>query len=326
MKSFLYLSIAAGLILPACQQENPSVAATAITQDAPGKPKAITATKVAYGPLQEAKCYKLFNGYNSSDDFEASGIYALGSYYYVVFDNRFKIGQVLSSLPINSSANSLVGSGSGSSNFEGIAYDNYGTPNWYVGIETEKNGSSYYPKIREYDLSLNYQSASWTDVAFSSANSNKGFEGIAYIRRNSQDYLLGLVEGTGKICVMLQNGSSWTKVAEFYVPAIFTDYSDIALYGNKLAVLSQEDARVWVGTLSSTSWAVTGNSTVYTFPTGDSNGNVGAVYGTKVLYANMEGVSFINDSTIVTCTDKADSSQPSYQQYKEQSIQTWKLR
>ena len=81
---------------------------------------------------------------------------------------------------------------------------------------------------------------------------------------------------------------------------------------------------LWVGTLSSTSWATIGSGTVYQFPKGSSAGVVGA--GSNVLYGNVEGVSFINDSTIVTCTDKASNSQPSYQSYKDQSIQIFKLR
>ena len=282
------------------------------------------ATKTLWGPLLESRVYKLLSGYNSSDDFEASGVYTLGNYFYVVFDNRYKIGKFLNTLPQNSNSNSLLSSGSGNSNFEGITYDNYGTPHWYVVEEAVKNGSIWYPRIRQYSSSMNYQSSQWTDYAFNSSNNSKAFEGIAYIRRNNNDYLLSIVEGTGAIAVMLQTGNTWTKVTEFFLPVTFTDYSDIALYGSKLAVVSQEDAQMWVGELSSTSWTTTGSGTVYDFPKGSSTGIVGG--GNLTIYANEEGVSFVDDSTVVTCSDKAASSQPSYQTYKDQSVQIFRLR
>jgi len=78
-----------------------------------------------------------------------------------------------------------------------------------------------------------------------------------------------------------------------------------------------------MGTLSSTSWSITGPGKAYQFPLGDTNGNVGA--GDSVLYANVEGISFMDDSTIVVCSDKAKSSQPSYQQIKDQSVHIFRL-
>ena len=321
MKPIIFCSgIAILMSLSACHRSN---VGTVQNSGNTTLPMAV-ATKTLYGPLNESKVYKLLNGYNSNDDFEASGVVAQGDYFYVVFDNRYKIGKILNSLPQNSSSNSLLSSGSGSSNFEGIAYDNYGTPNWYVVEECVKNGNTWYPRVREYDDNMNYQSNQWTDYPFNSTTNNKAFEGIAYTRRNNQDYLLSIVEGTGAIAVMQQNGSTWNKVAEFYLPVSFNDYADIALYGNKLAVVSQEDAQLWVGELSATSWATTGSSTVYDFPKGNSSGVVGA--GNLVIYGNVEGVSFINDSTIVTCTDKMASSQPAYQSYKDQSVQLFRLR
>lgn len=64
-------------------------------------------------PVGEAKVYKLIPGYDSDDDFEASGVQYLNGYFYVVFDNRFKIAKIKSTLPINSSGNTLLSSGSG---------------------------------------------------------------------------------------------------------------------------------------------------------------------------------------------------------------------
>lgn len=275
------------------------------------------------GPLLEKKFYKLFPGYNHADNFEASGVYALGNRYYAVFDNRWEIGSVLSALPENSAANTLTGSGSGSSNFEAISYDPNAPGRFYVTVESEAHNGAYYPRVRQYDAALTVQSTLWTDVPFSSANSNKAFEGAAYVRRGTDDYLLGLVEGTGAIKVLNKTSAGWITVATMQVPVTFGDYSDLDIRGTRVVVTSQQDARVWIGALDPTAWRFAGGGAIYLFPTGDAAGNVGA--GNYRLYANVEGVSWVNDSTLVCVSDKADATQPSYQQFKEQSIHVFRV-
>ncbi|HVI45768.1 MAG TPA: hypothetical protein VM802_12910 [Chitinophaga sp.] len=275
-------------------------------------------------PVAEAKVYKLLPGYDKSEKFEASGVYYLNGYFYVVCDNRYKIAKIKSTLPINSSDNTLLGSGSGDSQFEGITYNSTAPARFYVVEETVQNGSTYQPRIREYDAAMSYLSSKWADYYFSSSNSNKGFEGIASVYRGGVEYMLGLVEGTGKIPVLKKTSTQWQKVAEITLPASasFGDYSDLTLYGNKIAITSQEDSRLWIGTLSDTSWSVSGGIT-YSFPTGNDQGVVGP--GGKVLYANVEGVSFLSATRIVVVSDKAKSDQPSYQTYKDQSVHIFDL-
>ncbi|HVD99510.1 MAG TPA: SdiA-regulated domain-containing protein [Cytophagaceae bacterium] len=305
----------------ACKKNSPAPAAEEKTNYAEMR---ISGATVLGAPVAEAKIYKLIPGYDHTDDFEASGVYYLNGYFYIVFDNRFKIGKIKSTLPENSSQNTLLSSGSGSSDFEGISYDDNNTVNFFVVQEAEKNGSAYQPEIREYDANMNYQNSKWADYYFTSDNSNKGFEGIAWTFRNGQDYLLGLVEGTGVIAVLQKTSSNWTKVAEIALPSsvTFDDYSDITLHGNTVAITSQEDSQLWIGTLSSTSWQITGG-TAYEFPKGSSAGVVGA--GSNVLYGNIEGISFISPTQIVVVSDKAKSDQPSYQTYKDQSVHIFNL-
>ena len=288
----------------------------------------MTGAHILGAPVAEAKMYKLLPGFDHTDDFEASGVYYLSNYLYVACDNIYKIAKIKSTLPINSSQNSLLSTGapgSGSSGFEGITYDSHGTVNWFVVQESVQNGSVYQPRINEYDGSMNYQDRAWADYYFNSSNNNKAFEGIAWVYRGGEDYLLGLVEGTGKIAVIKKTSGDWVLVDSITLPSnvTFTDYSDIAVKGDTVAILSQEDSQFWLGTLSSTSWSITGPGTVYEFPTGDVNGNVGP--GGLVLYGNAEGISFISDGQVVICSDKAKSSQPSYQQFKDQSVHIFSL-
>ncbi|MGK4567281.1 hypothetical protein [Flavobacterium sp. 3HN19-14] len=285
----------------------------------------IAGATVLSAPVAEAKLYKLLPGYDSDDDFEASGVYYLDGYFYIPCDNLYKIAKIKSTFPQNSSQNSMLSSGSGTSNFEGIAYDSNGTPNFFVVEESVSKGSGVYqPRIREYNSSMTYQNNMWADYNFTSSNSNKAFEGISWVFRGGEDYLLGLVEGTGKIPVLKKTSSKWELVAEITLPSsvTFNDYSDIAVYGNKVAITSQEDSQIWIGTLSSTSWTITGG-TAYELPKGSSSGVVGA--GSNVLYGNIEGISFISATQIVVVSDKAKSDQPSYQDYKDQSVHIFNL-
>ncbi|MGY0038744.1 hypothetical protein [Pedobacter sp. NJ-S-72] len=124
--------------------------------------------------------------------------------------------------------------------------------------------------------------------------------------------------------VLKKTSSQWQKVSEIVLPssASFSDYSDLTISGNKVAITSQEDSKLWIGTLSGTEWALTGGKT-YSFPTGNSSGVVGS--GNNVLYGNVEGVSFISDTQIVVVSDKAKSDQPSYQKFKDQSVHVFNL-
>ncbi|XZF13512.1 hypothetical protein ACTHGU_17165 [Chitinophagaceae bacterium MMS25-I14] len=313
------------MIALSCNKNAEQASTPALTTKAGIKSHAkITGATMLGAPVAEKKIYKLLPGYNSGDDFEASGVYYLDGYFYIACDNRYKIAKIKMSLPENSNDNTLLSSGSGDSNFEGITYDNNNTPNFFVVEESVKNGSSYQPRIREYDGSMNYQNSMWADYYFTSSNNNKAFEGIAWVFRGGDDYILGLVEGTGKIPVLKKTSSQWQKVAEITLPSsvTFNDYSDIAIYGNKVAITSQEDAQLWIGTLSDTTWEITGG-TAYEFPHGSSSGVVGA--GSDVLYGNIEGVSFINANQIVVVSDKAKSDQPSYQTYKDQSVHIFNI-
>lgn len=318
---FLIPMVAAAACVASCNKANLT------TTPAPLKTQTTSRINNAImldAPVAEAKIYKLLKNYDSGDDFEASGVYYLNGYFYIPCDNRYKIPKIKSTLPINSNDNSMLSSGSGSSNFEGITYDSHNTANFFVVEESVEHNGAYQPRIREYDEDMNYQNSKWVDYYFNSDNKNKAFEGIAWVFRNGDDYILGLVEGTGKIPVLKKTNNDWVLVDSISLPpsVTFDDYSDITVYGNKVAITSQEDAQLWIGTLSDNSWSITGG-TAYDFPRGNSDGVIGA--GNDILYGNIEGVSFINDNQIVVVSDKAKSSQPDYQKIKDQSVHIFNL-
>ncbi len=298
------------LVFVSCKKEKPSVSGP-ITLEA---------------PIKESKVYKLFSGYSDKDMFEASGIKYMGDHFYVVFDNTYKVASIQQSLVPYGVANILSGGSISSSNYEGVAYDYDGSPNIYVVAENQSHNGQYSPRIYKYDLTLHEGDSAWAPYSFTSSFKNKGFEGLTFYHRNNKDYLLGLSEANGNIIVMEANGSDWKYISTMPFPQsmAMNDYSDIDISETgAIAVTSQESSKLWIGKLSGTDWQLDGEGTLYTFPTGDENGNVGK--GSNVLYGNVEGVSFISDSQVVICSDKASSDQPYYQTFKEQSISIFSI-
>lgn len=277
-------------------------------------------------PIQEAKFYQLIPGYTDADKFEASGVKYANGNFYVIFDNMTKIATINPSLVVGSSSHTLSAGTTTNSNFEAITYDNIGTTHFFVSDENELHGSVYSPKILQYDAIFASLNTQWAPYDFTETNKNKGFEGLTWLQRSGNDYMLGLCEGSGTIIVMKKNGSSWVYLTSFAMPPNtgMTDFSDMDIAASgRVAITSQESSKLWIGQLNPTSWAFVDSGVIYNFPTGDDNGNIGK--GTNILYGNVEGVSFINDTKIVVCSDKMSNSQPSYLQYKEQTISIFNL-
>ena len=285
-------------------------------------------TTTLSAPIIEKKIYKLLPGYNKKDSFEASGIYALEDYFYVVCDNLNKIAKINAALSNNNDLNTIIATGSPLSNnsgYEGITYDNNNTPNFFVVEEAVKNGKTYSPRISEFDQSLNFKKRMWVEFDFKTKNANKGFEGIAWVHREGEDFMLGLIEGTGEIPVFKKTDKKWAFVSMIHLPSAvsFSDYSDIALYNNKVAITSQTDSKIWIGTLSPDSWNISDGLT-YNFPKGDKQGNI-TKDGTYSVYGNVEGVSFISANKIVVCSDKVKSDQAAYTLSKSETVSVFVL-
>jgi len=285
-----------------------------------------TAVSQLSAPIQEAKFYQLIPGYTDADKFEASGVKYANENFYVIFDNMPKIATINPSLSVGSSSHTLSAGTLTNSNFEAITYDNNGTTHFFISDENELHGSVYSPKILQYDASFGSLNSQWAPYDFPETDKNKGFDGLTWLQRSGNDYMLSLCEGSGKIIVMKKNGAVWSFLTSFMMPSNtgMTDFSDIDITtSGRVAVTSQESSKLWIGQIQPTAWAFADTGVVYNFPTGDDNGNIGK--GTNILYGNVEGVSFITETQIVICSDKMSNSQPSYQQFKEQTISIFNL-
>lgn len=235
-------------------------------------------------------------------DYQTSGVQIMGGYLYVIFDNNDRVAKLPTSLGYGSGVYTPGTLSDPDMQYEGITFDNHNTAHFYLVSEASTTGTVVQLDGTGSAQGEEYQS---TDVTF--AAENTGFEGVAWLRRNNNDYLLGLCEGgncgdetsdaiPGRIKVLRQEGSSWVTEANISLPLVgfsFSDYSDIALYpygtDYKLAITSQESKRVWVGLLSGTSWSI-GGGAVYDFPSS--------------AYCNIEGVTFLSATRLAMVSDK----------------------
>jgi hypothetical protein len=260
---------------------------------------------------------------------EASGVFARGRDCLVIFDNYRRVACVDRSLSTASVRNRWVGRARAGEGYEDIAYSPH-TKRYYLLVEAEKHSDGTYKAvIDELDEAFAYTERRWVDIEFEKRNT--GLEGLAAVRWRSENYLLALCEGNrcrggkkgrkpggGRLHVLQKKGAWWSSLASIKLPRRlrFEDYAAVALRGDRIAVVSQQTARLWVGTLRPGDWAIVGAGRQYDFPRTKRG---------KRQYCTVEGVSWISDDTLVMVSDKSKSYQPGRCNRKEQSIHIFQL-
>jgi hypothetical protein len=285
--------------------------------------------------VREEKFYKLFKGYQKNFRFEGSGVFAKENFFYVVFDNSKAIGVIESSLKEINDSNFLKGNVFEKSNYEGITFRELEPSSFYVMVESLERNNAYYPAIVKLDLELNFQEQKF--VRFELEKKNKGLEGISFITRNGENFILGLCEGNfcnsdkektrgnGRIQVLKETAEEWVVVAEIKLPRSinFLDYSDMDIENGRIAIVSQVSSALWVGELHPEKWEILEKGTVYYFPFGDRDGNAGL--GGEIIYCNIEGVSWFGLHEIVVVSDKRNEDQEKWCKHKEEMIHIFEI-
>ena len=138
---------------------------------------------------------------------------------------------------------------------------------------------------------------------------NTGFEGLSAVRWRGQDFLLALCEGNrcragragrkpggGRLHLLKCSSKLWKPVARIKLPpaVAFEDYSAVAMRGRRIAVLSQQSSRLWIGTLRFGDWTIADEGTTYEFPR-TKNG--------KIKYRMLEGLCWLTDRSFVCVSD-----------------------
>ena len=183
--------------------------------------------------------------------------------------------------------------------------------------------------IEECDEQFGHRRRGWVDFPFEERNT--GFEGLSALRWQGRDYLLALCEGNrcragrkgrkpggGRIHVLQKKGAGWQPIAKIKLPrrVMFEDYSAVAIRGDRIAVVSQTTAKLWLGTLRRSDWTIAGRGRLYEFPLTKKG---------KRQYCTVEGVSWLSANTLVMVSDL---SKPDYKACcgrKDQSIHVFRL-
>jgi hypothetical protein len=272
--------------------------------------------------IREEKLYRLLPGRKKSSRLEASGVaLADETTALVVFDNLNWVARIDLSLEKNP-RNVLLPAPSLGPGFEDIAIDKSEQRVFCLVESVEDFDGHLRGFVAEYNVEGKYLQCIRLHTQFEKAN--KGFEGLAHLRRGQEEWLYALCEGNlgtsakkggGRIDVFVRGeDGGWEGTHQIKLPkeAEFSDYSALAYDYGKIAVTSQESARLWVAELDEDKKIfVPGSGRRYRFP--------------SKSYGNIEGIAWLSDDTIVAVSDRAKSNQPDRCKKKDQSIHIFRI-
>jgi len=272
--------------------------------------------------IREEKLYRLLPGKKKSDRLEASGVALLDEESaLVIFDNLNLIARIDLSFK-HGKRNQLFPAPSIGEGFEDIAIDHEGKQVFCVIETMEDTDGKYRGFVSEYDPEGRIQRCERLETVFTSPN--KGFEGLAFLRRGGKQILYAMCEGN--LCTNAKTGGgriqaftrtregSWKWSHEVKLPksAEFEDYAGITYRDGRLAVVSQASSRIWIGSVDEEARKIVKNSgSVYRFP---AKG-----------YGNVEGIAWLSDDMIVAVSDQKKKQQPEVCARKDQSIHIFRI-
>jgi hypothetical protein len=261
---------------------------------------------------------------------EASGVRAVAGQLYVIFDNTPHVAR----LPLppwpGGPRPELIRQRGESLGYEDVAYDP-AARRFYLLIEAlEFRPGIFQARIEAFDDDFRYLESAW--VNFPLERANKGIEGLTYLERAGEHYLLAMCEGNkchagplgrrpggGRIHVLRREGDCWEPVAKIKLPTAvrFEDYASLDVTDGRVVVVSQMSSALWVGQLRPDEWAFVDDGLVYTFPTGAQG---------EAVYCNAEGVAWLSPRQVVVVSDRAKpGEQPKKCRDKDQSIHVFSL-
>lgn len=274
--------------------------------------------------VKERKLADLLGPPRSGAVYEASGVIAVGKYCYVALDNIRRVARVAVHLRPQSGDHGWVGRARQGEGYEAITYSR-AQRRFYLMIEAQKHpDGTFKGVIEEYDDEWRLKNRRWID--FPLRKRNTGFEGLASVQWRGQHYMLALCEGNkcrnshtkrkrgqGRIHVLEARRGVWTPVARIKLPqnAAFKDYADLAIDRGRIAVVSQETSRVWIGRLRPGQWTIAGKGRVYDLPRTKKG---------RKRYFTIEGISWLSSRTLIAVSDKTKKSHPDRGVKTEQSI------
>jgi hypothetical protein len=269
--------------------------------------------------------------------FEASGVHHRDGMLYIVFDNYPNIAAISATLG-NDPAPQLIKQRGEGIGYEDLTFQPY-AKHWYCLIEaSEYEPDLFHSRIETFDESFRFVES--VELDFPVAGGNKGIEGLSTLRRDGEDYLLGLCEGNacksgaagrkpgkGRIQIFRRAPECWRHAGTVKLPASvqFTDYSSMDFRQGYLTVISQESSALWVGKVREGARRdakdlddlFEGDGYHFLFPR-TKKGNP--------LYCNLEGVTWLGNRELAVVSDKAKAGkQDDRCAEKDQSVHIFKL-
>lgn len=224
---------------------------------------------------------------------------------YVAFDHFSTAARVPRDLQ---SAASFLGEEESDFGYEGLTFDAR-TQRFYALVEAVEKKKRFEPEIHVYDAS--WKLVSEQQVDFEVEDFNKGMEGLAHVYHDETLYLFMLCEGNqcethgdrgeGRIHVFAldEEEEEWLEVDRVKLPGNldFEDYSGLDIQGDRIAIVSQEEGAMFLGTLllefddeGEPDWKIADDD--------DFEGGEGKVYELprdedgKRIFCNVEGIAF----------------------------------
>jgi uncharacterized protein YjiK len=249
--------------------------------------------------------------------FEASGVVVAGHSLWVVFDNTRRVARLPIALDGRGTWVDLPGTVEG---FEDIAYSTRSRC-FLLLVESVRRGDTYVSAIDEYDSRWRFLQRRTIEGAL--LRQNKGYEGIACATFRGRELVWALRERSKEpiphVDLLTPAQNTWRVERSINLPlsAQFSDYSALAVRGRRIAVLSQEDGKLWVGSLTADGSAAE-EGVVFDLPRTRTKH--------KRRYYTLEGLAWINDDRIVLVSDRAKRRRyPKRARRRDESIHLFRL-
>jgi hypothetical protein len=271
--------------------------------------------------VREEKLYRLLPGGTPSSRLEASGV-ALedDTTALVVFDNLNLIARIDLSLK-RKRTNRLLPAPSLGIGFEDIAIEQRDGRLLCLIEALEDFNGALRGFVAEYEADGRFIRCTPLPTALDDAN--KGFEGLAHAQRGRRELLYALHEGnhgrkrerSGRIDDFERApDGGWKTSHRIRLPkeAELDDYAALSYRDGRIAIVSQESARVSVARLDDkTLTLIPGSGARYRFP--------------SKAYGNVEGIAWLSSDTLVAVSDRRKKNQPKRFADKDQSIHVFRI-
>ncbi len=288
--------------------------------------------------VREAKISDLLKG-RREKRYEASGVHFVDGFLYVVFDDSTDVLRISPDWDASQETPALIITHVQSAGYEDLTYQP-SEKRWYCLIEaSETQSGGLKPGIDEFDAAFHLVGSHWLD--FPVKRENKGIEGLSTLRYRGEDAILGLCEGNacksgsagrepgqGRIQVFrrpdnAQSAAEWEHVDTIKLPSsvLFEDYAGLDVRDHTMTVVSQLSSAMWVGKLrpnpTGSHDLFEDEGRTYLFPRNREG---------RIIYCNVEGVTWLPDGRLVIVSDKAKpDEQASRCRQKDQSIHIFRL-